>query len=134
MAVLFAAGLYIGQSGSQREMRYGDEASALPGDQRAPAAYAEPLDSEAGAAYVRSVAALQRLREATPSREEWTDDAAAVAERITHLDAIIEASQEALREAPADPVLNNFLFDVVDERETLAGRLDETLHLTAAEY
>jgi hypothetical protein len=58
----------------------------------------------------------------------------AFAERITHLDAMIDASRDALSEAPADQVLNNFLFQLVDEREDLAGQLDQTLRMTAAEY
>ncbi len=66
--------------------------------------------------------------------EGWMEDPAAVAERITRLDAIIEASREALSTAPADPVLNNFLFDLVDERNVLAGSLDRSLRMTAAEY
>ena len=53
---------------------------------------------------------------------------------MRHLDAMIDASREALREAPADPVLNNILFELVDERESLAGELDRTLRMTAAEY
>ena len=47
---------------------------------------------------------------------------------------MIDASREALEEAPADPVLNNFLFQMVDERDVLAGELNQTLRMTAAEY
>ena len=32
------------------------------------------------------------------------------------------------------PVLNNFLFQLVDERDDLAVKLDQTLRMTAAEY
>ena len=47
---------------------------------------------------------------------------------------MIDASRAALRQAPADPVLNNFLFQLVDERDDLASQLDQTLRMTAAEY
>jgi hypothetical protein len=50
------------------------------------------------------------------------------------LDALIEASREALRTAPTDPALNDFLFDVVDERASLAGKLNRSLHYTSVEY
>ena len=89
----------------------------------------EPAD-----AYLRTVADLQHLREGPGELGERQADPEAVAERITHLDAMIEASRDALREAPADPVVNNFLFQLVDERDDLAGQLDQTLRMTAAEY
>jgi hypothetical protein len=137
--LLFAAGLMVGQrlavessggdSQALSEVAPGSEGLAgLPGGTE--------LRSEPAAAYLRSVADLQELRGSGMDQgaQGWIEDPAAVAERITHLDAIIDASREALETAPADPVLNNFLFDVMDEREQLAGRLDETLRLTGAEY
>ncbi len=86
------------------------------------------------AEYLRTVAGLQELRDDGPSRGEIRDDPVVAAERLMELDALIEASREALRSAPADPVLNNFLFDVVAERESVAGHLDRTLRLTSVEY
>jgi hypothetical protein len=85
-------------------------------------------------AYLRTVADLQHLREGSGEAGSRQAGPEAVAERITHLDGMIDASRDALREAPADPVLNNFLFQLVDEREDLAGQLDQTLRMTAAEY
>lgn len=84
--------------------------------------------------YLRSVADLQELRQGGPSLEQIADDPAVAAVRLTHLDALIEASREALREAPADPALNDFLFDVVDERASVAGQLGRTIRQASMEY
>ncbi len=138
---LFAAGLVVGQ-----RMGAGDEGpTPAPAVASADGA-AESLTGPAGTdpesalsiepaeAYLRTVADLQDLQRGPDRHMEGGRGAAAVAERITHLDAMIDASRDALREAPADPVLNNFLFQLVDERNDLAGQLDATLRMTAAEY
>jgi len=121
VVALFAAGLMVGQ----RITVGSDEPQPAP----AVATAIEPAD-----AYLRTVADLQHLREGPGESGARQADPEAVAERITHLDAMIEASRDALREAPADPVVNNFLFQLVDERDDLAGQLDQTLRMTAAEY
>ena len=36
--------------------------------------------------------------------------------------------------APADPVLNNFLFQLVDERDDLAARLDHVITSYSIHY
>jgi hypothetical protein len=112
-----------GQLADAQDVAPGAGASRDAAGQAAPAAEA----------YLQTVAGLQRLREHDPS-DPSVDDAETVAARITHLDALIEASQEALKEAPGDPALNNFLFDVVDERDALAGQLDRTLRFASVEY
>ncbi|MFW6039499.1 MAG: hypothetical protein ACOC9N_00310 [Gemmatimonadota bacterium] len=84
--------------------------------------------------YLQTVAELRELREGGPSSTEIAGDPTLAAERLTRLDALIEASREALREAPADPALNDFLFDVVDERASVAGRLDQSLRQASMEY
>ena len=84
--------------------------------------------------YLRSVAGLRALREGGPSSEEIATDPALAAERLTRLDALIEASREALKSAPADAALNDFLFDVVDERASVAGQLDQTIRQASMEY
>ncbi len=61
-------------------------------------------------------------------------DPVAAAERLARLDALIQASYQAVEESPADPVANGLLFQLVDERNALASRLRETLHLTSLEY
>ena len=121
VVALFAAGLIVGQ----RINVISDEPQPVP----AVATAVGPAD-----AYLRTVADLQHLREGPGELAERQADPEAVAERITHLDAMIEASRAALREAPADPVVNNFLFQLVDERDDLASQLDQTLRMTAAEY
>jgi len=85
-------------------------------------------------AYLRTVAEIQELRLEGPSGEAVLDDPSLAAERLIRLDALIEASREALRTAPTDPVLNNLLFDVVDERQSLAGQMNRSLRYTSVEY
>jgi anti-sigma factor RsiW len=133
VVALFAAGLLVGQridggvSDSTDAVRTAEvpAAGSPSGDERR----VEPAE-----AYLRTVADLEALRDRTPGPDSEAVGPEAVAARLTHLDAMIDASREALREAPADPVLNNFLFELVDERESLAGELDRALRMTAAEY
>jgi anti-sigma factor RsiW len=136
---LFAAGLMVGQrfnpgaeGTSPQVAMSGERSSPAVGE---PGADAESLAaSEPAAAYLRTVADLQHLRTGLDMSAPRPTSPEAFAERITRLDAMIDASRDALRQAPADPVLNNFLFQLVDEREDLAGQLDQTLRMTAAEY
>ncbi|MDT8435727.1 MAG: hypothetical protein RRA92_03125 [Gemmatimonadota bacterium] len=132
---LFAAGLVVGRS-----LGPGGTGAGTGADDGPLAAAEEPVATtqalaDAGGAegYLRTVAELEALRDETlgPGAE---GDPARMAERLMELDALVEASREALRQAPADPVLNNFLFDVVDRRDRMAGELDRTLRFTAAEY
>ena len=137
VVALFAAGLVVGQrigAGDDGAQDAATVADARNGGVKAlmDATSESLLASEPAEAYLRTVADLQQLRDGEANA--WEAGPAAVAERITRLDAMIDASRDALREAPADPVLNNFLFQLVDEREDLAGQLDQTLRMTAAEY
>jgi hypothetical protein len=84
--------------------------------------------------YMRTVAELRALQKVGPSSEQVASDPALAAERLTRLDALIEASREALQDAPADPALNDFLFDVVDERASVAGQLNQTIRQASMEY
>ena len=138
---LFAGGLMVGQRiGSGPEG--GDvppsvatsDGVTIPGAAGSSAAPESALEIEPTEAYLRTVADLQQLRDLHAEALPVSASPEAYTERITHLDAMIDASRDALREAPADPVLNNFLFQLVDERESLAGQLDQTLRMTAAEY
>jgi len=135
---LFAAGLMVGQridGGSDAPQRFPTASSTQgPGSVDRNADRESSMGIQPAEAYLRTVADLQQLRDGFGEFSSRRSDPAAVAERITHLDAVIDASRDALREAPADPVLNNFLFQLVDEREDLAGQLDRTLRMTAAEY
>ena len=131
---LFAAGLMVGQrispntDASQQQPAVAAVDGAVATDPESSLAI-EPAD-----AYLRTVADLQQHRDGFDESGANQAGPAAVAERITHLDGMIDASRAALRDAPADPVLNNFLFQLVDERDDLAVQLDQTLRMTAAEY
>lgn len=138
---LFAGGLMVGQRISPSADGTGPNPAVTTADGAADPGSAGPagdpaasMQIEPAEAYMRTVADLQHLRDGSDEPGSRQTGAAAVAERITHLDGMIDASRAALREAPADPVLNNFLFQLVDERDDLATQLDQTLRMTAAEY
>lgn len=133
---LFAAGLMVGQRlDTGADGRTQTPAVAAVDERDAPASDAgSALTVEPADAYLRTVADLQSLRGGFDDSRPRAASPEAFVERITHLDALIDASRDALREAPADPVLNNLLFQLVDERDGLAGELDQTLRMTAAEY
>ena len=122
VVALFAAGLGVGRQLS-------------PAGSAGPDATVSQIDmDDPTAAYLRTVQQIQELRGGGPTAEAVLDDPSLAAERLIRLDALIEASREALRTAPTDPVLNNFLFDVVDERQTLAGQMNQSLRYTSVEY
>lgn len=81
-------------------------------------------------AYRDALDRLESLRARGPSPEEAYSDPAAAAEHLARLDAVIRATREALHEDPADPAMNDFLFEVVEERQAL----NEALHLATLEY
>lgn len=143
--VLFFGGLGLGRSlapSAASGDAAADRTAANPPGARGGRALPLPADASTDGAsmelefpeYLRTVAELRSLRGNEPSSEEIASDPALAAERLTRLDALIEASQEALREAPADPALNDFLFDVVDERASVAGQLDQTIRQASMEY
>jgi len=123
--VLFLGGLGVGRM--LAPVANGDGAN---GATAVSPAVAEVEDPE----YLRNVADLQALRQDGPSLQQIAEDPGMAALRLTHLDALIEASREALREAPTDPALNDFLFDVVDERASVAGQLGRTIRQASVEY
>lgn len=73
---------------------------------------------------------LQELRARGPSPSEALQHPEEAAQHLARLDALIRASREALQDAPADPAINDFLFQVVAERD----RLDRALHVASLEY
>jgi len=119
---LFAAGLGVGRQLSPA------------GDAGLGAAASLSEADDPSEAYLSTVAQIQELRREGPSGEAVLADPSLAAEHLMRLDALIEASREALRTAPTDPVLNDFLFDVVDERQSLAGQMDRSLRFTSVEY
>lgn len=84
--------------------------------------------------YLRTAVDLSGLRDRALGGGASPTDPRVMTERITQLDVLAELTRRALEEAPADPVLNNFLFEVMDERESLAGGLAKMLRTTAVEY
>ncbi|HKK27995.1 MAG TPA: hypothetical protein VKB18_07920 [Gemmatimonadota bacterium] len=73
---------------------------------------------------------LQALRARGPSPSEVLQHPEEAAQHLARLDALIRASREALQDAPADPAINDFLFQVVAERDAL----DRALHVASLEY
>ncbi len=142
--VLFLGGMGVGRliapdgpsgpSGhASAELATGDAATGTTVAESEPAAALEQLTGDYPE-YLQTVAELRELREGGPSAAQIARNPALAAERLTRLDALIEASREALRETPADPALNDFLFDVVDERASVAGQLDQSLRQASMEY
>lgn len=85
-------------------------------------------------AYLRQVLGeLERLGQPAGGTAGELDPASA-AERLARLDALIGATREAVGENPADPVSNALLFQLVEQRDELASRLNQSLHLVTLEY
>jgi len=141
--VLFFGGLGVGRllaptgssgAGGADRLAAEDPAGARPLPLPADASGDAALLASEYPEYLQTVAELRSLRSSGPSSEEIASDPALAAERLTRLDALIEASREALQDAPADPALNDFLFDVVDERASVAGQLNQTIRQASMEY
>jgi hypothetical protein len=128
--ILFAGGLAIGT-----RLREAGTRDTIPSVVTAPPSGAQPAtDIEPGRlAYEDALRKLRELRAASAEVDAGTDPAAA-AERLIRLDALVAASREALRKAPEDPAVNDFLFEVVDERDALSAELDDVLHAATVEY
>lgn len=129
--ILFAGGLTLGirlrQAGMTENIPV--VASSQDGDEAA-----RQIDAD-HASYQDAVSRLEQLRLRTVSTAvDPADDPAAAAAQLIYLDALVTASQEALREAPEDPAVNDFLFEVIDERDALNARLSNVLHAATAEY
>lgn len=73
---------------------------------------------------------LEALRAQGPSPSQALQDPQAAAQHLARLDALIRASRDALQDSPADPAINDFLFQVVAEREAL----DQALHVASLQY
>ena len=120
-ALLFVAG---GASGAAAWATYTDGAAA------APVAAAETRTPEQAADALRAaetdyLAALARYAEMT-----GTSDAADPVNRLAALEGIVLTARAALREAPADPVINGYLLTALGQREAILRRIsrdaDET--------
>ncbi|MDP2497615.1 MAG: hypothetical protein Q8W44_06410 [Candidatus Palauibacterales bacterium] len=84
------------------------------------------------------LSAAQRLESMVSGGQEVDvepiDDPVAAAEEMARLEALAEAAREALREQPADPALNNFLFRVNERQESLRSRLGAAARLASMDY
>jgi hypothetical protein len=145
--VLFAGGVGLGvtmnrsspgpDTGPQvaAEAPAADDGAVSPaaegGPTRRAAGTADPVAAASGAAGYRSaLRQLEALRAEGLSPEEAFRNPDAAAEQLARLDALIRASREALADDPADPAVNDFLFQVVEERQAL----NQALHLSSLEY
>lgn len=84
-----------------------------------------------GAADARQwLAGLESLRARGPSPEEVASDPEGAAEHLARLDALIQASRAYVRDVPSDSEVNDFLFEVVEERNSL----NQALRFASLEY
>ncbi len=150
-AVLFVGGLFVGER--LREAGLGPEAASRTDGQppagevaiedgatvgatdREGAAARSPAFGAEAMTYVAARQNLEALRgRFTTGGVDFAQDPAAAAARLAELNALVEASREALREAPEDPAVNDFLFEVIDERDALSDNLNRVLHAATLEY
>jgi len=130
--ILFAGGLTVGIRLRQAGMT--GDAPSVAATQEA-GSVARPAIDAGQASYQDALSGLEELRLRTVSTEvDPADDPAAAAARLIHLDALVAASREALHESPEDPAVNDFLFQVIDERDALNAQLSDVLHAATAEY
>lgn len=73
---------------------------------------------------------LEKLRASGPTPEEAVRNPEAAAEHLARLDALIQGARDYVREMPADARLNDFLFEVVEDRQAL----NDALKLVSLEY
>lgn len=143
--VLFAGGIMAGVQLTGGGPGAGDGLAGGAGLEDARQISTSPFDERGaatyGAEYLAALAELQEMGAPRWASEEGFEagsredmDPAAAAERLARLDALIRASRQSLEEDPADPMANGLLFQLVDERNDLASRLRESLHLTSLEY
>lgn len=128
--LVFLGGLAVGNW-----LRQGGGSEGVPAVASGPTGEVRPAIDASHASYEDALANLEELRLRTVSTGvSVADDPAAAAARLIHLDALVAASREALRQAPEDPAVNDFLFQVIDERDALNAELSDVLHAATAEY
>jgi len=86
------------------------------------------------AQYYDAVAGLEQLRARPVRSAELLEDPIATTERLARLDALIEASREALASSPTDPAINNLLFDLIKEQDDLSVGLESAVRLAGLDY
>lgn len=102
--------------------------NTLPVDQPGQLAAAGPDGEDLD--YEQWLRQLETLRASGPSPEEALSDPEAAAEHLARLDALIRGARDYVQEMPADTRLNDFLFEVVEDRRAL----NDALQLASLEY
>jgi hypothetical protein len=131
--LIFAGGMLLGNqmTGPLTEGADADRSAIshrLPGDQPGQLAAAGPAGEDLD--YEQWLRQLEALRASGPSPEEALDDPEAAAEHLARLDALIRGARDYVQEMPADTRLNDFLFEVVEDRRAL----NDVLQLASLEY
>lgn len=88
-----------------------------------------------GAGYPSAARSLESMVPGrTDTAPEPIDDPVGAVEEMARLEALAEAAREALRDRPADPALNDFLFRVSERRRSLRSRLGAAADLASMDY
>ncbi|MFQ5679144.1 MAG: hypothetical protein ACE5HP_06765 [Gemmatimonadota bacterium] len=139
--LLFAGGIVSGlqMTGAGPTLRSRDGAAPLevtrsPDAREARQRTDRAMPGEPESAYLGELTELARLPGPGLAASQEPLDPAAAAEQLARLQALIEASREALESAPADPVANDLLFRLLEERDHLAWRLNRSVSLVSLEY
>lgn len=132
-AVLFLGGMTLGVvlgPGAGEDAMAGGPGSGADAARLVAGGGSAGGQTSAEATYRRALEQLEELRAEGPTPEDAYRDPVAAAEHLARLDALVRATREALEEDPADPAVNDLLFQVVEEREAL----DEALRMASLEY
>lgn len=131
--LIFTGGVLLGNqmTGPLTEGAEADRSAIsnrLPGDQPGQLAAAGPAGEDLD--YEQWLRQLEALRASGPSPEEALSDPEEAAEHLARLDALIRGARDYVQEMPADTRLNDFLFEVVEDRRAL----NDALQLASLEY
>ncbi len=137
-AALFVGGLFAGLQLTGGGPAAADRTAARGGSPDAPSGVPAALPRFSGDAEIlEALAELEALR--YPVRQAGGTraldaglDPLAATRWIAGLDGAIRAMQERLERSPGDPVVNAYLFQMMEERNRVAGRLERAVHETQA--
>lgn len=104
------------------------DAGSAAGARAAPSRLSSGVEGATGNG--AAVEGLAELRASGPDPAEALRYPERTAAHLARLDALIHASREALQEDPADPMVNDLLFQVMEERE----QYRQALQLSSLEY
>lgn len=130
MAATFVVGLALGQA-LQRGESMSDVPQPLAGVPATVSEAAEPGTPaslgdamaearRAAAEFDAALRTLQRMAEVSGA----SDPSPLARQRLANYEALVEAARAALATDPADPVLNNYLFTAMAERDALLSQLN----------